>query len=181
MAALGPCCCVLALSTCGERGLLFVVVHGLLTEVASPVAEHGLQTHRPQSLWLAGSRVPAQQLWCTGPAAPWHMGSSTTRARTHVPCTGRWTPNNRATREALYSNFSFSLLYAFCTTLKWLSYLSSLTSILWFLSHFAYLYPCFYAVEDSFDICFPGIILPSSSDINWFFFGGWLALGISMT
>ena len=29
-------------SSCGERGLLFVVVHGLLTAVASLVAEHGL-------------------------------------------------------------------------------------------------------------------------------------------
>ena len=30
------------LSSCGERGLLFVVVHGLLIAVASLVAEHGL-------------------------------------------------------------------------------------------------------------------------------------------
>ena len=28
--------------SCGERGLLFVAVHGLLIAVASPVAEHGL-------------------------------------------------------------------------------------------------------------------------------------------
>ena len=31
-----------AFSSCGERGLLFVVVHGLLIAVASLVAEHGL-------------------------------------------------------------------------------------------------------------------------------------------
>ena len=31
-----------AFSSCGEQGLLFVVVRGLLTEVASLVAEHGL-------------------------------------------------------------------------------------------------------------------------------------------
>ena len=30
------------LSICGERGLLFVAVHGLLIVVASLVAEHGL-------------------------------------------------------------------------------------------------------------------------------------------
>ena len=30
------------LSSCGERGLLFVVVHELLIAVASLVAEHGL-------------------------------------------------------------------------------------------------------------------------------------------
>ena len=29
-------------SSCGERGLLFVVVHGLLIAVASLVVEHGL-------------------------------------------------------------------------------------------------------------------------------------------
>ena len=30
------------LSSCGERGLLFVAVHGLLIAVASLVVEHGL-------------------------------------------------------------------------------------------------------------------------------------------
>ena len=35
-------CCVWAFSSCSERGLLFVVVRGLLTAVASLVAEHGL-------------------------------------------------------------------------------------------------------------------------------------------
>ena len=35
-----------------------------------------------QQLWLAGSRVQAQQLWCTGLVAPWHVGSSWTRAWT---------------------------------------------------------------------------------------------------
>ena len=42
MAALGLCCCAQAFSSCGERGLLFVAVRGLLTAVASLVAEHGL-------------------------------------------------------------------------------------------------------------------------------------------
>ena len=42
MAALGFRCCVRAFSSCGERGLLFVVVRGLLIAVASLVAEHGL-------------------------------------------------------------------------------------------------------------------------------------------
>ena len=41
MAALGLRCCVRAFSSCGERGLLFVVVCGLLVAVASLVAEHG--------------------------------------------------------------------------------------------------------------------------------------------
>ena len=42
MAELGLHCCVWAFSGCGERGLLLVVVHGLLIAVASLVAEHGL-------------------------------------------------------------------------------------------------------------------------------------------
>ncbi|XP_059872412.1 3-hydroxyisobutyryl-CoA hydrolase, mitochondrial isoform X2 [Delphinus delphis] len=43
----------------------------------------------------------AQRPWLTGPAAPWHVGSSQTGARTHVPCIGRRTLNHCATREAL--------------------------------------------------------------------------------
>ena len=42
LAVLGLRCCVLAFSSCGERGLLFVAVRGLLIAVASVVAEHGL-------------------------------------------------------------------------------------------------------------------------------------------
>ena len=38
--------CVWAFSSCGERGLLFIAVHGPLTIAASLVAEHRLQTHR---------------------------------------------------------------------------------------------------------------------------------------
>ena len=42
LAALGLCCCARAFSSCGERGLLFLVVRRLLIAVASPVVEHGL-------------------------------------------------------------------------------------------------------------------------------------------
>ena len=42
MAALGLLCCTQAFSSCGERGLLFVAVHGLLIAVASLVVAHGL-------------------------------------------------------------------------------------------------------------------------------------------
>ena len=48
----------------------------------------------------SGSRVQAQQLWCMGLVAPWHVGSSQTRAQTHVPCIGRRILNHCATREA---------------------------------------------------------------------------------
>ena len=50
-----------------------------------------------------GAQAPeaqAQQPWPTGPAAPRHVGSSQTRARTRVPRTSRQTPNHCATREA---------------------------------------------------------------------------------
>ena len=42
LAALGLGCCTQAFSSCGERGLLFVVVRVLLIVVASLLAEHGL-------------------------------------------------------------------------------------------------------------------------------------------
>ena len=42
LAVLGLRCCVWAFSSCGEWGLLFVVVNRLLIAGASLVAEHGL-------------------------------------------------------------------------------------------------------------------------------------------
>ena len=42
MAVLGLGCCAQAFSSCGERGLLFIVVRGFLIAVASLVAEHRL-------------------------------------------------------------------------------------------------------------------------------------------
>ena len=42
LAVLGLRCCARAFSSCGEQGLLFVAVRGLLIAVASLVAEHGL-------------------------------------------------------------------------------------------------------------------------------------------
>ena len=42
LTGLGLRCCARAFSSCGERGLLFVAVHGLLIAVASLVVEHGL-------------------------------------------------------------------------------------------------------------------------------------------
>ena len=41
LAALGLHCCMQAFSSCGEQGLLFVVVRRLLIAVASLAAEHG--------------------------------------------------------------------------------------------------------------------------------------------
>ena len=52
-----------------------------------------------QQLWLVGSRAQAQQLWCTGLAAPRHVGSSWTRDQTRVPCVSRRILNHCTTRE----------------------------------------------------------------------------------
>ena len=42
LAVLGLRCCTRAFSSCGERGLLWVAVRGLLVAVASLVVEHRL-------------------------------------------------------------------------------------------------------------------------------------------
>ena len=55
-----------------------------------------------QQLWVTGSRAQAKQLWHTGLVAPQHVGSSWTRARTRVPCIGRWILNHCTTREVLF-------------------------------------------------------------------------------
>ena len=72
-----------------------------------------------QQLWLMASTAQAQQLWCTGLVAPQHVGSSRTRAGTHVPCIGRRILNHCTTREApkdefLLQNFKVYILN-FCT------------------------------------------------------------------
>ena len=88
LAVLGLRFCAWALSSCGKRGPLFIAVRGPLTAVA------------PSCCGAQASNAQAQYLWLTGPAAPQHVGSSQTRARTRVPCTGRQTLNHCATREA---------------------------------------------------------------------------------
>ena len=42
LAALGLLCCLQAFSSCGEQGVLFVAVRGLLIAVSSLVAKHSL-------------------------------------------------------------------------------------------------------------------------------------------
>ena len=42
LAELGLRCCTQAFSSCGERGLIFIAVHGLLIEMASLAVEHRL-------------------------------------------------------------------------------------------------------------------------------------------
>ena len=79
------------------------------------IAAHGLSLVAVSRWWLlllqsTGSRradfsscgTQAQQLWRMGLVAPRHVGSSQTKARTRVPCLGRWILNHCATREAPY-------------------------------------------------------------------------------
>ena len=92
MAVLGLRFCARAFSSCGKWGPLLIAVRGPLTIAAS----------------RCGAQAPdaqAQQLWLTGLGAPWHVGSSQTRARTRVPCIGRQILNHCATREAHESCF----------------------------------------------------------------------------
>ena len=70
-----------ALSSCRERGLLFTEVCGLLTR--------RLLLLRSTGCWS----------WCTGLLSPWHVGSSQTRDRTCIPCTGRQVLKHRTVRE----------------------------------------------------------------------------------
>ena len=57
LAVFGLRFCARAFSSCGERGPLFIAVHGPITVVASLVVEHRLQTHR-----LSGHGSRAQLL-----------------------------------------------------------------------------------------------------------------------
>ena len=63
----------------------------------------GAQASHYRGLSCCGAQAPdaqAQYLWLTGLVAPWHVGSSQTRARTRVPCIGRQILNHCTTREA---------------------------------------------------------------------------------
>ena len=70
---------------------------------AGATLHRGVQASHCRGLSCCGAQAPdaqAQQLRLTGPAAPWHVGSSQTRAQTRVPCIGRQILNHCATREA---------------------------------------------------------------------------------
>ena len=116
---------------------VFISVQGLSLVAAS--GDHsssrcaGLSLSRPFLLRSTGSRCEGSALWLTGLVAPWHVGSSQTRARTRVPCIGRQTLNHCATREAhcsffkLKKNFfNWSIVnlqcFSFWCTAKWFNY-----------------------------------------------------------
>ena len=100
---------------------VFVAVRGLSLVVAS--GGYSLSRYAGFSLWWllllqsTGSRrtgfsscgTRAQQLWLAGLVAPRHVGSSQTRTRTCVLCTGRRILNHCTTRETPTSGFILSI------------------------------------------------------------------------
>ena len=66
-------------------------------------------------------------MWRVGLVAPWHVGSSWTRARTSVPCIGRRLLNHCTTREAPQHVFLNKVLLA--------HYTHSLTYCVWLVLH----------------------------------------------
>ena len=140
LAALGPHCCLRAFSSCGKQELLFIAMHGLLTQWCL--------------LHSTASRRHAQQLWYMGLVARQHVASSQTRDRTHVPCIARWILSHSTTRKApsLYVDYTYiklsSLILNPCT----------ITLGLWQLQNryhfFPFLYPLPFFVASSFQ---PGV------------------------
>ena len=79
---------------------------------AGATLHRGARASHHRGLSRCGAQAPdaqAQQLWLTGLVASWHVGSSQTRARTRVPCTGRQILNHCATREAPVIQYFYSL------------------------------------------------------------------------
>ena len=114
LAALGLCCCARAFSSCREQGYCSLRCAVFSLRWLLLLAEHGLQVRGLQQLWHTGSVVVACGLQSAGSevvehrlSAPRHVGSSRTRARTHVPYFGRRILNHCTTREALPFIFNF--------------------------------------------------------------------------
>ena len=87
----------------GCVGSSFLCEGFLQLRQAGATLHRGARASHYRGLSCCRAQAPdaqAQQLWPTGPVAPWHVGSSQTRARTRVPCISRQTLNHCATREA---------------------------------------------------------------------------------
>ena len=88
---------------------VFVSVRGLSLVVASGGHSSsrcaGLSPSRPLSLRSTGSSRAGSVIVAHDLVAPRHVGSSQTRAQTHVPCIGRQTLNHCVTRETLGRTF----------------------------------------------------------------------------
>ena len=104
----------------GCVGSSFLCEGPLQLQQAGATPHRGARASHHRGLSRCGAQAPdaqAQQPWLTGPVAPWHVGSSRTRARTHVPHIGGQIPNHCATREAPLFFFLINLLIYFW--LRW--------------------------------------------------------------
>ena len=108
LAELDLLCCTWAFSSCGEWGLLFVAVCGLLIVVASLVAR----------VWALGHRLSSGGAWSQLLHSMWNL-SSPARDQTRIPCIGRCILNHWTSRE-------FPALALFLSTMAFLQiYVSS--------------------------------------------------------
>ena len=157
---MGLHCFVWAFSSCGEWGLLFVVVCGFLIVVLL-VAQHRLQAHGLQQLQHMGSVVVAPRFQSTGSIVLAHglscsmaCGTSQIRNQTCVPCITRQILIYCATREVPLPNFFFSCaqflvnVFFSCISLCCLN-ISPLSDILFF-SHCFFTVDCVYRLQDTF-------------------------------
>ena len=100
-----------ASSGCGEWGLLFVAVHGLLFVVASRQSPGSRRSDfrscgpLAQQLQFMGSRAADSELCHMGLVAPQHVESSWCRDQTQVPCIGRQIFIHCVTREVWHWHF----------------------------------------------------------------------------
>ena len=107
----------------GCVGSSFLCEGFLQLRQARATLHRGARASHYRGLSCCGAQAPdaqAQLLWLTGPVAPWHVGSSQTRARTRVPCIGRQTLNHCATREAPgpFLMFLFVCFFSYCQILR---------------------------------------------------------------
>ena len=108
--ALGLHCHTRASSSCGKGGATLSCGAWALGTQASVDVAPGLSSCGSQTLELRLSSCGTRGL-----AALWHVGSSQTRARTHVPCLGRQILNYCATREVPPSTL-LKTYSPFCST-----------------------------------------------------------------
>ena len=101
LVALSLCCCVSVFSSCGSwashcSGFSCCRAQALST-LASVVSARRLSSCSSRALELG--------LCSCGTHAPWHVESSWTRDRTHVPCTDRRIPIHCPTREVPHYSY----------------------------------------------------------------------------
>ena len=97
-------------------GFLFIPVCGLLTVLASLVAEHRLGSWGVRDLERVGSVVVAQGLNCSSAC-----GIFQDQGQTYVPCTARQNFNHWTTREVPNVSFKSNIIFHSVETLSFIS------------------------------------------------------------